>query len=87
MVPAITHAVPSTVRRLICSIPRKNSQVPSNTHMGPVATMGDTTTTCPMLNAMMTSKMPRVSNSPAMRNGPMHLGSQTACSLLLGSKR
>jgi hypothetical protein len=61
MVPAMTDAVPSTVRRLIRSIPRKNSHVPSNTHIGPVATMGDTTTTCPTLNAMMTSNIPRVS--------------------------
>ena len=68
-------------------VPAMTDAVPSNTHIGPVATIGDTTTTCPTLNAMMTSNIPRVSNNPAARNGHIHLGSQTACALLLGSNR
>ena len=84
IVPETTQTAPTTVRKVKLSMPRRKSQVPTRIHNGLVATMGETITTCPTLNAMITNRIPNVSKTPAIKNQPIDCRFQTGCAPLVG---
>src|SRR5215510_1530062 len=84
IVPETTQTAPRIVRRVTLSMPRRKSHVPTRIHNGLVATMGETITTCPTLNATITSRIPNVSKTPAIKNQPIDCRFQTGWSPLVG---
>src|SRR5262244_3405079 len=84
IVPETTQTAPRIVRKVILSMPRRKSHVPTRIHNGLVATMGETIITCPTLNATITNKIPKVSKTPAIKNQPIDSRFQTGWSPLVG---
>src|SRR5262249_23926383 len=84
IVPETTQTAPRIVRKVILSMPRRKSHVPTRIHIGLVATMGATITTCPTLNATINNKIPEVSKTPATKNQPIDCWFQTGWSPLVG---
>src|SRR5262245_13835993 len=84
IVPETTQTAPRTVRNVKLSMPRRKSLVPTRIHKGLVATMGETIITCPTLNAIITSRIPNVSKTPAIKNQPIDCRFQIGCSPSVG---